>query len=238
MQKSVGGLLASYEVVGRGKEWLVVLPGWACSGSEWRKVAEGLGDRYKVVLVDLPGFGGSEKPKEVWGVGEYAEWVKGLMGKIGIRGAVVMGHSFGGRIGIMMAAKWPEMIKRLVLVDAAGVEIKDLKARAVAIIAPAFRWLPQKIKNWWGSPDYKTAGEMRKIFVKVVSEDLRPLFGAIQCPTLVVWGEKDMLLPVSDAKIIHEGIKNSVLRIVWGANHWPYLEKLEDFMRILEEEGV
>lgn len=243
MQKVVGGILANYEIYGppspRGfgevkEEWTVILHGWGATSGEWKQVAVELAKKYRVIVPDLPGFGGTPKPNDDWGIDDYAWWVHELIEKLGIEEYVLMGHSFGGRIGIVMAANWP--IDKLVLVDAAGIEWKSAKAHIFALVSPLLRWMPQKIKNLFGSVDYKNAGEMRKIFVRVVNEDLKRLFDAVQCPTTVIWGEKDMVLPAGQARLIHQGIKGSILRIVWGANHWPHLSHFQEFMQILSEE--
>lgn len=236
MQKVVEGILANCEELGRGKKNLLILHGWGGSLNEWRAVAEKLAERNRVTLVDLPGFGVSQKPSGDWGIYEYADWVEEFMKKTGIKEPTVLGHSFGGRVAIILGAR--RKAAKLVLVDAAGIEVKDFRARAFATLAPMFRRLPQKIKNWFGSPDYRTAGNMREIFVKVIGQDLRRHLGEIGCPTLVVWGERDMLLPIWQARVIKEGIKGAVLRIVWGATHWPHLEKPGELGQILEEEGI
>lgn len=239
MQKVVGGILSNYEIFGeKNKLDLVILHGWGATSREWRRVAMELAKKYRVVVPDLPGFGGTTVPSVAWGVHEYAEWVEGLLEKVGIKKCVVLGHSFGGRLGIILASRNQRLVTRLILVDAAGIEWKSVKAHVFALLSPWVRWVPQKIKNVFGSVDYKNAGEMRQIFVRVVNEDLKYLFDAVQCSTLVVWGEKDMVLPVTQAKLIQRGIKGSILRIVWGANHWPHLTHPQEFMDILREEGV
>ncbi len=149
----------------------------------------------------------------------------------------MLGHSFGGRIAILLAAR-TDLVERLILVDAAGMEIKNLKSKMIKLIRPLVFWLPQEIKNQLGSKDYRQAGEMRKTFVKIVNQPLRNELSRISAPTLIIWGEKDMVLSLREAQMLHEGIKNSVLRIVWGATHWPHQKKTEDFMRILAEEGI
>jgi pimeloyl-ACP methyl ester carboxylesterase len=140
-----------------------------------------------------------------------------------------MGHSFGGRVAILLNAK------RLILVDAAGLEFKMLKAKIFGLAADYLRWIPQNIKNMFGSPDYKSSGPMRKIFVKVVNQDLSKEMSEIRCPTLIIWGEKDLVLPISQAKIIKETVGGAILRVVWGADHWPHLSKQKEFLEILND---
>jgi pimeloyl-ACP methyl ester carboxylesterase len=123
-------------------------------------------------------------------------------------------------------------------VDAAGIQRKSLAFGFWQLAKPFVSWLPQGIKNIFGSEDYKAAGEMRKIFVKVVNEDLRKWFSKILCPVTIVWGENDKVLPIKQGKQMSEEIKNSKFRVVWGGDHWPHIKKFDDFMLVLREEGI
>lgn len=238
MQKVMNRLLVNYEVLGKGKRNLLILHGWKSSLTDWAEVARRLGDRYRVWLVDLPGFGGTAKPRDDWGIYEYADFTAKFMQSLGLKKAVVLGHSFGGRVAILLASRYQQLVTGLILVDAAGMEIKGVKAKMYKSITWALRWLPQEWKNKLGSRDYREAGEMRRMFVKIVNQSLRNELADITTPTLIVWGEKDRELSLGEAQMLHEGIKGSTLRIVWGAGHRPHQEKLEDFMGILAEEGV
>ena len=57
----------------------------------------------------------------------------------------------------------------------------------------------------------------------------------IKCPTLIIWGEKDLVLPISQAKAIKNIVKGSILRVVWGADHWPHLSRSREFLEVLDE---
>lgn len=237
MQKVIDGGLVNYEVVGRGKKNLLILHGWKGQVGDWMEVARRLGERYKVYLLDLPGFGASMRPKEDWGIYEYFEFTRKFLQELNIKKWIVLGHSFGGRIAILLAAR-TNLVEKLILADAAGMELKSVLSRLIRLISPILRWLPQNFKNKFGSRDYREAGEMRRTFVKIVNQPLRKELIKITVPTLIVWGEKDKELSLTEAKLLHQDIKGSTLRIVWGAGHWPQREKLDDFMRILGEERI
>jgi len=238
MQKVIDGVLTNYEVVGKGKKNLLILHGWKGQIAHWMPTATELKNRYKVILLDLPGFGGSTKPNENWGVYEYAGFTAKFIQSIGIKKASVLGHSFGGRIAILLASRYPELIERLILVDAAGMEIKSTREKIIKFLSIFKMMFPESIKKKLRSPDYVSAGEMRKIFLKVIRQPLRDELKNISCQTIIVWGEKDKILSLWEAEMLHEGIKKSILRIVWGATHWPHVEKFVDFLNILQEEGV
>ncbi|HUD04712.1 MAG TPA: alpha/beta hydrolase [Patescibacteria group bacterium] len=242
MQIVIDGLLTNYQVLGEAKEVLLILPGWRRSITEWTPIAQNLAAKYKVVLLDLPGFDLTALPKSIFGVCEYASFVKKFLEKLRINKCVILGHSFGGRVAIVLASEG-QIVTKLVLVDSAGIEKKSLYvklANALKIIAfPIISALPNSIKNKIsnsvGSTDYKTSGEMRKIFVKIVNQDLRKLLPRIKIPTFIIWGDKDDVLSVSQTKIFKQEIKGAKVRIVWGAGHDPHLQRMEQFLTILKE---
>lgn len=228
--------MVNYEVLGTGKKNLLILHGWGGSLSEWLPVAENLKDKYKVWLLDFPGFGASPRPVEDWGIYEYAKLTAEFMKSAGLARPIILGHSFGGRVAVLLKAG------KLILLDAAGVKMKKLKSALAGVVfdvlGPFKKYVPQNFKNLFGSADYKSSGPMRKIFVKTVNQDLTNEMSKVTCQTIIVWGEKDLVLPLSQAMTIKNLIKGSVLRVVWGADHWPHLSKPDQFMEILEEEGI
>lgn len=238
----VEGILTNYQVLGNGKEVVLILPGWKRSINEWLPIAKNLAGKYKVILLDLPGFGATTMPKTTFGVFEYADFVKRFLSKLKIDKCIILGHSFGGRLGIVLASKG-KMVEKLILVDSAGIENKGLYVKVASlcktILTPFFLILPVSVKNRVansiGSEDYKTSGELRKIFVKVVNQDLKPLLSKITIPTFIIWGDKDQALPVSQTKIFKQEIIGSRVRIVWGAGHSPHIQKQEQFINILNE---
>ena len=238
MQIVVDNILTSYQIFGDKNKTIVILPGWKRSVNEWIPIARSLSTEFKVVLLDLPGFSQMVRPKESFGVFEYAEFVKRFLQKVEIEKVILVGHSFGGRLALILASE-TSLVEKLILVDSAGIEKKGLSANVISKLVPIAKILPisiqNRIKNLVGSVDYKEAGEMRDIFVKIVNQDLSHLFKKIQIPTFIIWGERDNVVPVAFAKKFKEKIKGSRLRIVWGAGHEPHLQKPEQFQEILED---
>lgn len=241
MQKVIGEILLNYEVVGRGEKNLLILPGWLASLKQWLPVAEALKDKYRVILLDFPGFGESSKPKEDWGVYEYAEFTEKFLKELGVIKTIVLGHSFGGRVAILLASK-TNLVENLILVDSAGMEIKTLsvivKTKLAKIFKPARRFLPKTVKDFFHPEDYKQSAAMAGIFKKVISQPLRDELKDIKVPTLIIWGERDSVLSLAEAKMIKSGIRDSTLRVVWGVGHWPHLEKPKEFLGIMYEENI
>jgi pimeloyl-ACP methyl ester carboxylesterase len=86
-----------------------------------------------------------------------------------------------------------------------------------------------------GSRDYRAAGRMRPILVKVVNEDLTPILSAIQAPTLILWGDRDQDVPRSAMETMAAKIPRARLVVFAGAGHFPFLDAPEEFRRSLSD---
>jgi pimeloyl-ACP methyl ester carboxylesterase len=243
MQVVIDGILTNYQEFGSGNKTLLILPGWRRSINEWLSVARFLEGKYRIILLDLPGFGGlTEMPKTVYGVFEFADFVKKFLLKLKIENCILLGHSFGGRVGIILASE-KDLVEELILVDSSGIEKKSLYVKLMHILkiasSPVFIFFPHSVKmkigNIFGSADYKTSGEMRKILVKVSNQDLTAFLPKIKVPTFILWGDKDKMLPVAESKEFKKRIEGSKVRIVWGAGHDPHLQKPEQLISILKD---
>lgn len=226
MNKVIDGLIIHYESRGKGKNNLLILHGWGGSIREWEEVANCFIEKHTVTRLDLPGFGNSSQPVK-WGIYEYADFVEKFIRQLNLDRLTIIGHSFGGRIGIVLASRGLQL-EQLVLVDAAGVEWRSLVGKI----------LPSWVKVLLRGQDYKQYGDMKEIFSKVVSQSLRGGLHQVSTKTTIVWGENDQVLPFEEAKILQNEIPNATLRIVWGAGHWPHLEKRDKFIEVLKEEGI
>lgn len=228
----VNGLHVNYSVQGQGAP-ILLLHGWRVGGWSFKPVADSLASRFQLVMPDLPGFGGSESPPTDWGVGEYAQFTVSFLSALGVGAVHLLGHSFGGRIAIWIAAHWPERVRKLVLVNSAGIRPKRSLAYAVRVGAAKTlnRLGPwgRRFAPLFGSRDYKTAGPLRGTLVKVVNEDLTGLLDRIQAPTLLVWGDHDRAVPLHDGHLMAGLIKGSRLLVLGGAGHFSYLDRPAEF---------
>lgn len=243
MQLVIDGLLTHYETVGQKENpVLLILHGWKRSFAEWLPTAKILSQKYFVVLLDLPGFGQTALPKTDFSIYDYADFTEKFLQKMEIKKVNLLGHSFGGRIGILLGAK-THLIDKLILVDAAGVEKRSIAAKIKTKLFVFLKvFLPnsfvEKLRDRFGSVDYKTAGNLRTIFVKVINADLTYLLPKIAAPTLIIWGNKDTEILKWKIKLMQQKIPQNKVRVVWGAGHDPHLEKPKDFLAVLEEELV
>lgn len=164
-------------------------------------------------------------------------------------GAALLGHSFGGRIAIRVAARQPARVSRLVLVASAGIRprrrVGYYLRLATAKLARWFFTLPgwgatgqraiSRVSGRFGSRDYRAAGNMRPTLVKVVNEDLTPLLPAVQAPTLILWGDQDEEVPRGAMEIMAARIPGARLVVFEGAGHFPFLDMPERFCRTVKE---
>jgi pimeloyl-ACP methyl ester carboxylesterase len=245
MLSSINGVPVAHESRGSGPD-VVLLHGWGANGAAMTSIVTALAPSFTCLAIDLPGFGASPAPPSPWGVHDYAELVAGVLAERGIARASFVGHSFGGRISIVLAAERPELVDKLILVDSAGVRPSRSTWRRTALalakagqglLAPAplnplRDALRSAARNRLGSDDYRSAGPMRDTFVKVVDEDLRPLFPRIQAPTLLVWGESDDVTPISDARLMESEIPDAGLVVLPGAGHFSYLDAPDRFAAV------
>jgi len=238
----INGLDTYYTVEGRG-EPVVLLHGWGASSQSLAPLCEAMADAFRVLAVDLPGFGWSQAPPAAWGTAEYAGHVELLLQEAGVGRAALVGHSFGGRIAISLAARQPALVSRLVLVASAGIRPQRRAGYyvrvAIAKLARRFFSLPgwgaagkriiATVSGRLGSRDYRAAGPLRPTLVKVVNEDLTALLSVIQAPTLILWGDQDREVPKSAMEIMADRIPRSRLVVFGEAGHFPFLDAPEKF---------
>lgn len=244
----IHGLETYLTLEGQGDP-VVLLHGWGTSSQSLASLAGTLQESFRVLAVDLPGFGWSQAPRVPWGTAEYAGHVEGLMQEAGMAGATLVGHSFGGRIAIRLAAMRPARVSRLVLVASAGIRPRRRPGYylrvAAAKLARRFFSLPgwgatgqrviAKVYGRFGSRDYRAAGPMRPTLVKLVNEDLTPLLPAVQAPTLILWGDRDPEVPRGAMEIMAARIPRARLVVFEGAGHFPFLDSPAEFCRTLKE---
>jgi pimeloyl-ACP methyl ester carboxylesterase len=208
--------------------------GWGQSGAAFRPLAEILRPFAASSLIDFPGFGKSSLPPETWGTAEYADAVAGWMRTLPASKFIWIGHSFGGRVGIQLAARNPGLLAGMVLIAAAGLqrqrglmERARMKTRVMAFkVAKRFvREGPQLdgLRARFGSADYRLAGAMRPIFVRVVREDLTNEAKRVDCPTLLIYGTRDTETPPEMGQRLSRLIPRSELALVEGFTHLSIL---------------
>lgn len=240
MECVVNGVKLNYEMAGEGQT-LLMLHGWGSNLQAFGCLVPALTEKYRVIRLDFPGFGGSDALTEPWNVDRYVDATVAFIKALGIEKLSLAGHSFGGRVIIKLNNRddLPFVIDKNILIDSAGilppktlkktVRLKTFKAgKAVLSLAPVKAAFPDALdqfRAYFGSADYNAAsGPLRDTMVRVVNEDLEPLLPGIKRPTLLVWGDKDTATPMRDAHIMEEKIPDAGLVVVEGGEHFSFLK--------------
>lgn len=238
----VNNLATEYKDEGEGAI-ILMLHGWMRNLNDFDKITEILKPKFRIIRLDLPGFGNTEMPKEIWQVSDYVNFVKSFLEKMGVKPDFVLGHSFGGRIIL----KNQFGAKKLILVSSAGLKTRGWRKNIFMLITkigdlitllPPLLFIRKKIKNKFYkiiSSDYADAGPMQNTFKAVVEEDLSDYARKIKSETLLIWGENDIATPLSQAKKLNKLISNSQLKIIAGSSHFVHIEKSEEVVKLIEE---
>lgn len=214
---------------------LVFLHGWGGNARSFGGAIRHFAECGRMcVALDFPPFGASDEPPPTWSLRDYTVMTESALTALGIPNAVLIGHSFGGRVAVDFASR-SNRARKLVLVDAAGLKPK----RGWAYRRKMRRFRRDKAAGRdtrkYYSPDYLAMPErLRGVFSRVVAEDLSDRLPLVSCPTLIVWGRTDAETPPEMAKRMKKGIADS--RLVWlDGGHFAYAEKHFAFLSALDE---
>ena len=227
------GVKIHYKLTGKG-EICLFLHGWGQNGDAFSFVQSKL-NKFKWLTIDLPPFGKSEMPKS-WTIFTYANMVTSLCEHLNIKSCNVIGHSFGGRIGLVMASLTPKLVNKLILLDSAGMKPKrSLKYHFSVLKYKIFKLLNILQENA-GSSDYRALDpECRSTFVSVVNTFLEEYCYQIKAPTLIIFGKQDEVTPLYMAKRLNRLIKNSTLKIVDHAGHFCFEDRPIKIVELLSK---
>lgn len=244
----VDGRPARVAIAGAGVP-VVLLHGWGGRIESWGVVPAILAERFRVVLVDLPGFGETPLGDRPLGNLDYAEFVAALLRQLNLGPATVVGHSHGGRVGLWLAIRHPEIVSKLVLVDSAGIvprrtldyhlKVAFVKAARRFFNLPGLGYVRARgmrlAYSLVGSADYNAAENplLRQTLVRCVNEDLRHLMPEVGTSTLLIWGSADADTPLADAQIMEKLIPDAGLVRFDGAGHFSYLDRTDQFCRVV-----
>lgn len=224
-----GALFA--ETYGDGPPEVLALHGWARRGNDFARTLEDIPS----IAPDLPGFGASPEPESVIGAHGYAEVIAPLLEEFSVP-PVIVAHSFGGRVAVCLASRWPELAGPLVLTgvpllrgEAAKPALTYRIARSLNKIGLISDDRMEAERRRRGSADYRAArGVMRDILVKVVNESYPDELRAIQSPVTMIWGEDDRDAPLSQARramaLMQEADVDVTLETLTGVGHMVPLE--------------
>ena len=243
----VDGLAVEYQDEGTGMV-LLFLHGWMDTLHTFDGLARILAPHYRIVRLDLPGFGESEMPKETWDLDKYAHFVDDFIYKLNLEVDVIVGHSFGGRViikGVSMGTLRP---RKIILIGSAGIAQRNTArnfffnivakiGRVITSIPPLHFWKEKIRKRFYrriGS-DYASAGVLRETFLKTISEDLSENAKKVEVPALLIWGSDDTETPLSDGERLARLIPDVKLEVLQGAGHFVHREKPEGVAQLIKD---
>lgn len=212
-----------FQKIGQGPD-IVFLHGWMQDRTTWLSVADRLKNEFTCTLVDLPGFGTNTTILEENSPIGYAHWVEKFLEENKLKKVNLVGHSFGGRVSIILASQ-SKLITKLILeaspfrrqstpkVKLTSFASQKLGIRNVPVLSKLLR-----------SKDYQTAGNLREVFLKAVNLDLANYLEHIKIPSLVIWGENDQEFPVSEGQALKQKIRNSKLYLMPTVGHLAHQE--------------
>lgn len=216
---------------------VVLMHGWGCNVDTVASIENIFKGKMRVLNIDLPGHGKSSEPPSVWGIEEFTSLIEKFIANLNLENPSLIGHSFGGRIGILLSSR--NNVDKLLLVDAAGVKpkrslkyywkvysFKTMKNLLLLLLGKEKgSEAVEKLRGKKGSADYRNSSpRMRAIMSKCVNEDLKSVMPSIKAPTLLVWGENDTATPLSDAETMKRLIPDAGLVSFPGCGHYSFLD--------------
>jgi len=228
------GQLMSFSAHGTGAPVTIWAHGWGRDRSDLLPLAQGSTLSGRHIVVDFPGFGQSPRPKADWWIGDYADFMHAFIVQQCGGSCLWVGHSFGGRVGVRLAARYPDAVHKMALIAAHGLKTRRSVWKNILIAGKVrvFKTLkilarsPQqleRLRSRFGSADYKTAGAMRPIFLNVLSETLENDAAQIVCPVTLIYGEADSETPPDMGARYHALIKGSEFHVLPGLDHYTLL---------------
>lgn len=247
----IPGFRVAYLEGGSG-EPLLLIHGMGANKDEWNRVASQLTARHRVIAVDLPGFGDSDKPGDAsYLTPDQVRYVRQITEALGLKTLHLGGNSMGGRIAAAYAAQFPEQVKSLWLLAPSGVMsaqpselVKSLqRGEQVPMVVASRADLDESITWTTEQPPYypdpvkdafaEAAAENYRLHSRIMAElrqetmerSLEEIVTGLTVPTRIVWGEEDKLFHYSSAGVLEELIRNSSVLVLPDTGHLPMIEK-------------
>lgn len=219
---SLNGLQLYYESEGDG-EPLVLIPGFASGRSIWFKQVGPLAQHFRVITFDPRGVAASDKPEGPQTISLLADDVAALLNDLGIESAHVLGASFGGFVAQEFALRHPRMTRKLVLC------CTSFGGANHVLPAPEIWNEINQVRATNEVPEHIYRSQLEAARAFNAEERLTP----IKCPTLIVSGDADVIVPVQNSYNLAERIANAELQIVTGGNHTFFIEQADEFNEII-----
>ena len=258
--RRAGGKKIAYFQKGRGPT-VILIHGMFGDHLDWEPVLAPLSRRHRAIAVDLPGFGASDKPDTDYTGDFFVETLDELFQQLKIQHATLVGNSFGGQIAMLYSLRHPAKVERLILVDSGGFRLyseqekeftrQRFSEQAIAaltpqanqvLFAPVFTGPSESEKRYLEKQNAKLARAdypaysraVARSIVLSVSTYLLDELPQIRASTLLLWGEKDRIVPVEMARRAVAKLSRGELQVLPACGHVPQLDCPADFLRAVE----
>ena len=257
----LGDQLVHIEQAGKG-EPVILLHGFGASTYSWRNVMPALAAGFRVIAIDLNGFGYTQRPRafESYTREGQADLVLRVMDALGIESAHLMGHSYGGGLSLFIASRHPRRVRSLVLVDSsAPTYANDRRSRAASVkpllglYLRSFVLRPNTVRraleHSFHDDSLVTPELVHEYFERLRVEGVVDAYHGLTAPTrtasepvelekigmptLVVWGSEDRLISAESGRRAAERMPNAEFALMEGVGHVPMEERPEELLRIV-----
>lgn len=232
--KYPGGTM-QYFTAGRGQP-LMFLHGGGLTAMTYQKLWLALAKYYQVIAVDLPGFGQSSVPKTLWDFNNYAALIIKLINELKLKRVILVGHSFGGGVG-MMAAGQDKRVSKLILLDSAGLPFYYFFPIPKGKPFPYYLLIKYQVDGLLRYQDLQTFSNIikdmaanainnrtqAKRIIKIIKKSLLTDYSsstAVTIPTLLLWGKDDAIFPQGFAELLKTKIKRAQIKYINGDHQW------------------
>jgi len=206
----------NYEEKGQG-EAILLVHGWGGNINSLKQLASQIPNNFRAITIDLPGFGKSDLPGHDWGIEEFGYCLVGFLKTLHIEKVIYFGHSFGGSLGIYLAANYPKLISKLILC-APSYKREVIKSKGLLTRLPQ----PLRIilyRIFFPHSDLWRFPHLESNFRKIVQQDLIVFLPKIKAKTLILWGEADRETLIDQSTLLHKKIPNSILKTFPNIGH-------------------
>ena len=227
---------------------LILVHGLGSSSEVWRDALPHLSRAYRVIALDLPGYGKSDKPRIEYSIEYYVAALNAFIGSLGAGKVTLVGNSMGGWIAALTAADNPQSVSHLILVDSAGLRsdtppsvnlnpatqaeyqtLLDTFFDDTSLVSEAM-----VVEQWKYRKSIQRTVQSTLESLKTKGPPLDKRLKDIQTPTLIIWGRQDTVIPLVTANRFASGIRNAKLVIIHNAGHLPHVEKPREFSRAVK----
>jgi pimeloyl-ACP methyl ester carboxylesterase len=229
---------------------IVLLHGMFGDYLDWAPVIDPLAQQFRIIAVDLPGFGDSEKPRGEFGADLFTSELDRFLDARGVGECVLVGNSFGGQIAMEYTRLHPDRVKRLALIDSGGFYRYSELERSLTIARFSDSWLRsingsafrQLFEPLFVTPSAESRAYIEKQAAKSSRADWAELvrcatrsirlhtelcmldwLGEIACPVLLIWGESDQVVDINQARAVLPCFRNARL-VTLPCGHVPQIE--------------